>query len=117
MVENIVRHFRLPENKGRPLSEVSIESVAEVGNPTILATFAVIAAILPMASVPGLMGPYMTPIPVGASSAMMFSLLVAFVASPWASLRSSRAWRFRSSTTWWSLKFRLRTFHARVLER
>jgi multidrug efflux pump subunit AcrB len=90
VVENIVRHFRLPENKGRSLSEVAIESVAEVGNPTILATFAVIAAILPMASVQGLMGPYMMPIPVGASSAMMFSLLVAFVVSPWASLRLLR---------------------------
>jgi len=83
VVENIVRHFRLPENKGRPLSEVAIEAVAEVGNPTILATFAVIAAILPMATVRGLMGPYMMPIPVGASSAMVFSLLVAFVVSPW----------------------------------
>jgi multidrug efflux pump subunit AcrB len=90
VVENIVRHFRLPESKGRPLSELAIEAVAEVGNPTILATFAVIAAILPMASVHGLMGPYMMPIPVGASSAMMFSLLVAFVVSPWASLRLLR---------------------------
>ena len=75
---------------GRPLSDVAIEAVAEVGNPTILATFAVIAAILPMAFVHGLMGPYMMPIPVGASSAMMFSLLVAFVVSPWASLRLLR---------------------------
>ncbi len=90
VVENIVRHFRLPESKGRPLRDVAIESVAEVGNPTILATFAVIAAILPMASVHGLMGPYMMPIPVGASSAMLFSLLVAFVVSPWASLRLLR---------------------------
>jgi multidrug efflux pump subunit AcrB len=90
VVENIVRHFRLPESKGRPLSELAIEAVAEVGNPTILATFAVIAAILPMATVHGLMGPYMMPIPVGASSAMMFSLLVAFVVSPWASLRLLR---------------------------
>ena len=90
VVENIVRHFRLPECKGRPLAEVAVEAVAEVGNPTILATFAVIAAILPMASVQGLMGPYMMPIPVGASSAMMFSLLVAFVVSPWASLRLLR---------------------------
>jgi len=90
VVENIVRHFRLPESKGRSLAEVAVEAVAEVGNPTILATFAVIAAILPMASVQGLMGPYMMPIPVGASSAMMFSLLVAFVVSPWASLRLMR---------------------------
>ncbi len=90
VVENIVRHFRLPESTGRPLSELAIEAVAEVGNPTILATFAVIAAILPMAFVHGLMGPYMMPIPVGASSAMLFSLLVAFVVSPWASLRLLR---------------------------
>ncbi len=87
VVENMVRHFRLPENTGRPLSEVAVEAVAEVGNPTILATIAVIAAILPMAFVRGLMGPYMRPIPVGASSAMFFSLLVAFVVSPWAALR------------------------------
>ena len=59
----------------------------EVGNPTILATFAVIAAILPMAFVRGLMGPYMRPIPVGASAAMMFSLIVAFIVSPWAAMR------------------------------
>ena len=87
VVENIVRHFRLTENRGRALAEVAIEAVDEVGNPTILATFAVIAAILPMAFVRGLMGPYMRPIPVGASAAMMFSLLVAFVVSPWAALR------------------------------
>ncbi|MES2222970.1 MAG: efflux RND transporter permease subunit [Acidobacteriota bacterium] len=87
VVENMVRHFRLPENCRRPLSEVAVESVAEVGNPTILATFTVIAAILPMAFVRGLMGPYMRPIPVGASVAMMFSLFVAFVVSPWAALR------------------------------
>jgi multidrug efflux pump subunit AcrB len=66
---------------------VAIEAVDEVGNPTILATFAVIAAILPMAFVRGLMGPYMRPIPVGASAAMLFSLMVAFIVTPWASLR------------------------------
>jgi multidrug efflux pump subunit AcrB len=87
VVENMVRHFRLPENHGRPMSEVAVEAVAEVGNPTILATFAVIAAVLPMAFVRGLMGPYMRPIPVGASAAMLFSLMVAFVVSPWAALR------------------------------
>jgi multidrug efflux pump subunit AcrB len=87
VVENIVRHFRLPDNHGRSLADVAVEAVDEVGNPTILATFAVIAAILPMALVRGLMGPYMRPIPVGASSAMMFSLMVAFVVSPWAALR------------------------------
>jgi len=87
VVENMVRHFRLPKNHGRAMSEVAVEAVAEVGNPTILATFAVIAAVLPMAFVRGLMGPYMRPIPVGASAAMLFSLMVAFVVSPWAALR------------------------------
>src|SRR6201997_5224953 len=67
-----------------------LEAVYEVGNPTILATFAVIGAILPMAFVRGLMGPYMRPIPVGASAAMLFSLMVAFVVSPWAALRLLR---------------------------
>jgi multidrug efflux pump subunit AcrB len=86
VVENMVRHFRLPENHGRPLNAVAIAAVSEVGNPTILATFGVIAAILPMAFVRGLMGPYMRPIPIGASSAMLFSLAVAFVVSPWAAM-------------------------------
>jgi multidrug efflux pump subunit AcrB len=87
VVENMTRHYRLPENRGRPLIDIAVEAVDEVGNPTILATFAVIAAILPMAFVSGLMGPYMRPIPVGASAAMVFSLLVAFLVTPWASLR------------------------------
>lgn len=86
VVENIVRHFHLPENKGRYFFEVAVEAVDEVGNPTILATLSVIAAILPMAFVGGLMGPYMRPIPVGATAAMVFSLLVAFIVTPWASL-------------------------------
>ena len=90
VVENIVRHFRLPESRGRSLAQVAVEAVDEVGNPTILATFAVIGAILPMAFVRGLMGPYMRPIPVGASAAMLFSLIVAFVVSPWAALRLLR---------------------------
>jgi len=88
VVENIVRHRRLPENYGRPFEEVAAEAVDEVGNPTILATIAVIAAILPMAFVGGLMGPYMRPIPIGASAAMVFSLIVAFVVTPWASVRA-----------------------------
>src|SRR5262245_17304128 len=87
VVENIVRHRRLPQNRNRPLSEVAAEAVDEVGNPTVLATFTVIAAILPMAMVRGLMGPYMRPIPIGASAAMIFSLLVAFVVTPWAAIR------------------------------
>ncbi len=96
VVENVVRHFRLPENRGRSLADVAVEAVDEVGNPTILATFAVIAAILPMAFVRGLMGPYMRPIPVGASAAMVFSLIVAFVVSPWAALRLLRHYAGRS---------------------
>ncbi len=90
VIENIVRHLRLPAKQGRPLVEVAIEAVDEVGNPTILATWAVIAAILPMAFVGGLMGPYMRPIPVGASAAMAFSLLVAFTITPWAAVRALR---------------------------
>ncbi len=90
VVENIVRHFHLPQNKGRSWSNIAVEAVAEVGNPTILATFAVIAAVLPMAFVGGLMGPYMRPIPVGASAAMFWSLLIAFIVTPWASIRILR---------------------------
>jgi multidrug efflux pump subunit AcrB len=90
VVENIVRHYRLPESRGRSVIDVAVEAVDEVGNPTILATFAVIGAILPMAFVRGLMGPYMRPIPVGATAAMLFSLLVAFVVTPWAGVRLLR---------------------------
>jgi len=90
VVENVVRHYHLEENRGRPRLRVAIEAVDEVGNPTILATLTVIAAILPMAFVGGLMGPYMRPIPVGASAAMVFSLIVAFIVTPWASLRLIR---------------------------
>jgi multidrug efflux pump subunit AcrB len=78
---------------------VAVEAVDEVGNPTILATFAVIGAILPMAFVRGLMGPYMRPIPVGASAAMLFSLIVAFVVSPWAALRLLRNYAGGADTT------------------
>src|ERR1043165_1249694 len=59
VVENIVRHWRMPVNLGRPPFEVAVEAVNEIGNPTILATLTVVAAILPMAFVGGLMGPYM----------------------------------------------------------
>jgi multidrug efflux pump subunit AcrB len=90
VVENIVRHFHLPANQNRAWSSIAVEAVNEVGNPTILATFAVIAAVLPMAFVGGLMGPYMRPIPVGASAAMFWSLLIAFVVTPWASIRMLR---------------------------
>ncbi len=87
VVENIVRHFHLPKNAGRSRIAVAVEAVGEVGNPTILATFAVIAAVLPMAFVGGLMGPYMRPIPIGASAAMAFSLAISFIVTPWAAVR------------------------------
>ena len=87
VVENIVRHFHLPHNEGRAWKDIAVEAVGEVGNPTILATFAVIGAVLPMAFVGGLMGPYMRPIPIGASAAMFWSLLIAFIVTPWASIR------------------------------
>jgi multidrug efflux pump subunit AcrB len=89
VVENIHRHLHLPGPR-RSLVRTVVEAVDEVGNPTILATFAVIAAILPMAFVRGLTGPYMRPIPVGASAAMIFSLAIAFVISPWAAMKVFR---------------------------
>lgn len=99
VVENIVRHFHLPQNKGRNWSTIAIEAVNEVGNPTILATFAVIAAVLPMAFVGGLMGPYMRPIPIGSSAAMFFSLAIAFIVTPWAAIRILKIGRKYSSLT------------------
>ena len=95
VVENIVRHFHLAQNKGRNWSAIAVEAVSEVGNPTILATFAVIAAVLPMAFVGGLMGPYMRPIPIGASAAMGWSLAIAFIVTPWAAVRVLRWGRKR----------------------
>ncbi|HEX7077347.1 MAG TPA: efflux RND transporter permease subunit [Candidatus Eisenbacteria bacterium] len=85
VVENVARHFRMRD--GRDTDTRTVEAVDEVGNPTVLATVTVIAAILPLAFVGGLMGPYMKPIPIGASLAMLFSLGVAFVVTPWAARR------------------------------
>lgn len=90
VVENIVRHLRMPANQRASLRDIAVAAVIEVGNPTILATWAVIAAILPMAFVGGLMGPYMRPIPIGASAAMIFSLAIAFTVTPWAAIRILR---------------------------
>jgi multidrug efflux pump subunit AcrB len=81
MVENISRHWRMGD--GRDRVTAAVEAVAEVGNPTIVATLTIIAALIPMLFVSGLMGPYMSPIPVNASGAMMFSLVMALVATPW----------------------------------
>jgi multidrug efflux pump subunit AcrB len=88
VVENIARHVGM---RGKSAATAAVDGVDEVGNPTILATFTVIAAILPMAFVTGLMGPYMRPIPVGASMAMLFSLAVAFIVTPYLALRLIRA--------------------------
>ena len=84
IAENIHRHFAM---KRQPKLQAAITAISEVGNPTILATFTVIAAVLPMVFVSGLMGPYMSPMPIGASLAMIFSLLVALIATPWLSYR------------------------------
>lgn len=90
VIENIHRHYLMKD--GRSVWDLSVDAVAEVGNPTLLATWAVIAAILPMAFVGGLMGPYMRPIPVGASFAMLFSVGIAFVISPWAFAHILHRW-------------------------
>ncbi len=81
VVENIVRHWAMPGRKS--LVEAAVEGVAEVGNPTIVATLTIVAALLPMMFVSGLMGPYMSPIPANASAAMVFSFFVAVVITPW----------------------------------
>jgi len=89
VVENIHRRRALASHQ--PLSEIIPDAVDEVGSPTILATFTVIAALLPMAFVSGLMGPYMSPIPINASMGMLISLAVAFIITPWLVLRFSSA--------------------------
>ena len=87
VVENIHRHYELGWG---PPRLTTVYAVDEVGNPTILATFAVVAALLPLAFVSGLMGPYMRPIPINASAAMVFSLFIAFVVSPWLTFKLFR---------------------------
>ena len=81
VVENIVRHWRMGGNK--TAMQAAIEGVAEVGNPTIIATLTIVVALLPMMFVSGLMGPYMSPIPANASAAMIFSFFVAVIITPW----------------------------------
>jgi len=93
VVENIHRHFQLGWG-GR--KQAAVYATDEVGNPTILATLTVIASLLPLAFVSGLMGPYMRPIPINASAAMFFSLLVAFIVTPWLALRVLTAHAARS---------------------
>ncbi len=86
VVENIHRHMEINAKK-IPLWELIPKAVDEVGGPTILATFTVLAALLPMAFVTGLMGPYMSPIPINASMGMLISLAIAFVITPWLALK------------------------------
>jgi multidrug efflux pump subunit AcrB len=88
VVENIARHWAMKD--GRSRLQGAVEAVAEVGNPTIVATLTVVAALLPMLFVSGLMGPYMAPIPANASAAMLFSFFVAMVIAPWLMLRLHR---------------------------
>jgi multidrug efflux pump subunit AcrB len=85
IVENIARHWAMRD--GRSRIDAAIQGVAEVGNPTIVATLTVVAALLPMMFVSGLMGPYMAPIPANASAAMLFSFFVAVVLAPWLMLK------------------------------
>ncbi|MBN2595202.1 MAG: efflux RND transporter permease subunit [Marinifilaceae bacterium] len=87
IAENMHRHFKM---KQLPFMQAALRSIDEVGNPTILATFTVIAAVLPMVFVSGLMGPYMSPMPIGASIAMIFSLLVALTITPYLAYRLLR---------------------------
>ena len=89
VVENIARHWGMHDERGR--MQAAIEAVAEVGNPTVVATLTVIAALLPMLFVSGLMGPYMAPIPANASVAMLFSFFVAMTVAPWLMLKLSPA--------------------------
>ncbi len=81
MIENIARHWGMNDDRSR--GQAAVDAVAEVGNPTIIATLTVVAALLPMLFVSGLMGPYMAPIPINASAAMVFSFFVAVIIAPW----------------------------------
>jgi multidrug efflux pump subunit AcrB len=88
VIENIARHWAMRD--GRSRAEAAIDAVAEVGNPTIVATLTVVAALLPMLFVSGMMGPYMSPIPANASAAMLFSFFVAVMLTPWLMLKLGR---------------------------
>jgi len=88
MIENIARHWAMKDGRGRV--EAAVDAVSEVGNPTIIATLTVVAALLPMLFVSGLMGPYMAPIPINASAAMIFSFFVAVIIAPWLMIRFAR---------------------------
>ena len=88
VIENIARHWAMNDDRSR--IDAAVEAVAEVGNPTVIATLTVVVALLPMLFVSGLMGPYMAPIPVNASAAMIFSFFVAMIIVPWLMVRLAR---------------------------
>jgi len=88
VIENIARHWAMHD--GRPRVAAAVDAVAEVGNPTIVATLTVVAALLPMLFVSGMMGPYMSPIPANASAAMLFSFFVAVMLTPWLMMKLGR---------------------------
>ena len=110
VVENIHRRMSL---EGKDLRDVIPLAVDEVGGPTILATFTVIAALLPMAFVSGLMGPYMSPIPINASMGMLISLVIAFSVTPWLALKLLRAVPHRAGA---GARSRAETFFRSVLD-
>jgi multidrug efflux pump subunit AcrB len=111
VVENIHRYFTTTVLQ--PL-EAAIRAVDEIGNPTVLATFAVIASILPMGFVGGLMGPYMRPIPVGASMAMLLSMFIAFIVTPYFAFRFMRG-ESHHGTAAESEESRLTAFYRRIM--
>ena len=88
IIENIARHWAMPDERSR--IDAAVDAVGEVGNPTIIATLTVVAALVPMLFVSGLMGPYMAPIPINASAAMIFSFFVAVIIVPWLMIRFAR---------------------------
>ena len=112
VIENIARHWAMGDDRSR--AQAAVEAVAEVGNPTIVATLTVVAALLPMLFVSGLMGPYMAPIPANASAAMVLSFFVAVIVTPWLMLRLAGRIAPHSEGTrrpgWWHTRSRL---HAR----
>jgi multidrug efflux pump subunit AcrB len=89
VIENIARHWAMKD--GRSRAQAAIDAVSEVGNPTIVATLTVVAALLPMLFVSGMMGPYMSPIPANASAAMVFSFFVAVMVTPWLMMKFGKA--------------------------
>lgn len=113
VAENMHRHFSM---RGRSLREATIAAVDEVGNPTILATLTVIAAVLPMLFVSGLMGPYMSPMPIGATVAMTFSLLVALIGTPWLAFRLLPRGRTEEESNYVLEETRIYRIYRRVMD-